>query len=130
MTLIPEIDTFACVAHGDCAVVAPEAFRVDDVAVVIGTAPEDRLREAARACPARRDRRRDGEEVDRADVAALAARAEVAESGSYAATRWRLSTDPPFLPSAVDVRRASGGAAGARRRSRRRSRTPPPRRRS
>ena len=52
MTLIPEIDTFACVAHGDCAVVAPEAFRVDDVAVVIGTVPEDRLREAARACPA------------------------------------------------------------------------------
>jgi len=52
MTLIPEIDTFACVAHGDCAVVAPEAFRVDDVAVVIGTVAEDRLREAARACPA------------------------------------------------------------------------------
>jgi ferredoxin len=52
MTLIPEIDTFACVAHGDCAVVAPDAFRVDDVAVVIGSAPEDRLREAARACPA------------------------------------------------------------------------------
>ena len=52
MTLIPEIDTFACVAHGDCAVVAPQAFRVDDVAVVVGTAPEDQLREAARACPA------------------------------------------------------------------------------
>ena len=34
MTLIPEIDTFACVAHGDCAVVAPQAFRVDDVAAV------------------------------------------------------------------------------------------------
>ena len=52
MTLIPEIDTFACVAHGDCAVVAPQAFRVDDVAVVIGTAPEDVLLDAARACPA------------------------------------------------------------------------------
>jgi ferredoxin len=52
MTLIPEIDTFACVAHGDCAVIAPQAFRVDDVAVVVGTAPDDRLLEAARACPA------------------------------------------------------------------------------
>ena len=52
MTLIPEIDTFACVAHGDCAVVAPQAFRIDDVAVVIGTAPEDVLLDAARACPA------------------------------------------------------------------------------
>ena len=52
MTLIPEIDTFACVAHGDCAVAAPQAFRVDDVAVVTGTAPDDVLIEAARACPA------------------------------------------------------------------------------
>ena len=52
MTLIATIDTDACLAHGDCAEVAPEAFRVDDVAVVIGTASEDRLREAARACPA------------------------------------------------------------------------------
>jgi ferredoxin len=52
MTLIPEIDTFACVAHGDCAVVAPQAFRVDDVAVVVGTAPDDVLLGAARACPA------------------------------------------------------------------------------
>jgi ferredoxin len=52
MTLIPEIDTFACVGHGDCAVVAPQAFRVDDVAVVVGTAPDDVLLEAARACPA------------------------------------------------------------------------------
>lgn len=52
MSLIPEIDAFACVAHGDCAVVAPQAFRVDDVAVVVGTAPDDVLLEAARACPA------------------------------------------------------------------------------
>jgi ferredoxin len=52
MTLVPEIDTFACVAHGDCAVVAPQVFRVDDVAVVTGTAPDDVLIEAARACPA------------------------------------------------------------------------------
>ena len=52
MTLIPEIDSYACVAHGDCAVVAPQAFRVDDVAVVIGVAADDVLVAAARACPA------------------------------------------------------------------------------
>ena len=52
MTLIPEIDTYACVAHGDCAVVAPQAFRLDDVAVVIGVATDDVLVEATRACPA------------------------------------------------------------------------------
>jgi len=52
MTLIPEIDTFSCVAHGDCAVVAPHAVRVDDVAVVVGVALDDALIEAARACPA------------------------------------------------------------------------------
>ena len=42
----------ACLGHGDCAVVAPEAFRVDDLAVVTGTASDERLLEAARACPA------------------------------------------------------------------------------
>jgi ferredoxin len=46
-----EIDEAACAAHGDCEHVAPEVFRVDDVAVVIGTAPIDRLMEAADACP-------------------------------------------------------------------------------
>jgi ferredoxin len=52
MTLIASIDADACLAHGDCAEVAPEAFRVDDVAVVIGQATDDRLLAAARACPA------------------------------------------------------------------------------
>ena len=51
MTLIPYIDDNACVAHGDCVHVAPQAFRLDDVAVVIGEAPDDVLVEAARACP-------------------------------------------------------------------------------
>ena len=46
-----EIDETACAAHGDCEHVAPEVFRVDDVAVVIGTAPPDRLIDAAAACP-------------------------------------------------------------------------------
>lgn len=46
-----EIDEAACAAHGDCAHVAPEVFRVDDIAVVIGTAPVDKLLDAAAACP-------------------------------------------------------------------------------
>jgi ferredoxin len=52
MSLIARIDDHACLGHGDCAAIAPEAFKVDDLAVVIGTAPDDRLRESARACPA------------------------------------------------------------------------------
>jgi len=46
-----DIDEAACAAHGDCEHVAPEVFRVEDVAIVIGTAPLDRLEEAAAACP-------------------------------------------------------------------------------
>ena len=52
MTLIPEIVEGACLAHGDCALVAPGVFTVDDIAHVTGSAPDDVLREAARACPA------------------------------------------------------------------------------
>jgi ferredoxin len=52
MTLIARIDTDACLAHGDCAEVAPEAFRVDDVAVVIGETTDERMLAAARSCPA------------------------------------------------------------------------------
>jgi ferredoxin len=51
MSLIPQIDADACVAHGDCLHVAPQAFRLDDVAVVVGDAPDDVLIEAARSCP-------------------------------------------------------------------------------
>lgn len=46
-----EIDESACAAHGDCEHVAPEVFRVDDVAVVVGSAPPDRLLDAAVSCP-------------------------------------------------------------------------------
>jgi ferredoxin len=46
-----EIDEEACAAHGDCEAIAPEVFQVDDVARVIGTAPDDLVMEAARACP-------------------------------------------------------------------------------
>ena len=52
MTLISAIDADACAAHGDCVDIAPEAFRLDDVAVVIGQTTDDRLVAAARACPA------------------------------------------------------------------------------
>lgn len=51
MTLVPLIDPNACAAHGDCADIAPEIFQVDDVAVVIGTGPDDLMIAAAEACP-------------------------------------------------------------------------------
>jgi ferredoxin len=51
MSLIPKIDEYACAGHGDCAVVAPDIFDVQDIAVVIGTGPDDVIMEAARACP-------------------------------------------------------------------------------
>jgi ferredoxin len=46
-----KIDELSCAGHGDCAVVAPDVFEIDDVAVVVGTAADDVLLEAARACP-------------------------------------------------------------------------------
>ena len=52
MTLVPRIDELACCAHGDCAAIAPGVFRVDEIAVVTGSGPDELLREAARACPA------------------------------------------------------------------------------
>jgi ferredoxin len=51
MTLIPQVDETACAAHGDCADVAPEIFELADVAVVVGSGPDDLVLEAARACP-------------------------------------------------------------------------------
>ena len=47
-----EIDEFACSAHGDCAVIAPKVFRVDDIATVIGTDEPEVILAAAQACPA------------------------------------------------------------------------------
>ena len=52
MRCIAKIDEAACSAHGDCALVAPEVFEVDDVARVIGHAPREVLIEAAESCPA------------------------------------------------------------------------------
>ena len=45
------IDAAACAAHGDCEAIAPEIFAIDDVAVVVGTGPDELLLEAARVCP-------------------------------------------------------------------------------
>jgi len=52
MTLIPNIDEFTCAAHGDCALVAPDVFTVDDIAIVTGEGSDEAILEAARACPA------------------------------------------------------------------------------
>ncbi|MFZ1156120.1 MAG: ferredoxin, partial [Solirubrobacteraceae bacterium] len=46
------IDESACLAHGDCEELAPDVFRVDDIATVVGTAPLERLISIAEACPA------------------------------------------------------------------------------
>jgi len=52
MTLIPVVDAFSCVLHGDCADVAPDVFNIDgDVAEVVGTGPDETIIAAARACP-------------------------------------------------------------------------------
>ena len=48
------IDESACAAHGDCVDTAPEVFELDDVARVIGTAPDEVLLAAAEACRALR----------------------------------------------------------------------------
>ena len=52
MTLIAQIDDQACLGHGDCEAIAPDAFHVDDIAVVVGPTTDDRLRACALACPA------------------------------------------------------------------------------
>jgi ferredoxin len=49
---LPRIDESACLAHGDCAVIAPEVFELEDVAVVVGEGSPDLIIEAAQACPA------------------------------------------------------------------------------
>jgi ferredoxin len=48
-----QIDARACAAHGDCLDIAPDAIALsdDDVAIAIGSAPEDLLVRAAEACP-------------------------------------------------------------------------------
>jgi ferredoxin len=52
MTLIAHVDELACAAHGDCALVAPDSFTIEDIAVVTGAGADDAILAAARACPA------------------------------------------------------------------------------
>jgi len=52
MSHLPVVDESACSAHGDCEHIAPHVFRVEDIAVVIGTGTGEELLEAAQACPA------------------------------------------------------------------------------
>lgn len=52
MTWIPVVDPNECSAHGDCVEVAPQVFRLDDVAVVVGSGPPELIMEAAESCPA------------------------------------------------------------------------------
>jgi len=51
MALVPVIDANACSAHGDCEDIAPEIFRLDEVAVVIGSGSDELMLAAAEACP-------------------------------------------------------------------------------
>lgn len=51
MTYTVQIDSRACVAHGDCVRLAPGVFELDDVARVIGTGPDELLLAAAEDCP-------------------------------------------------------------------------------
>ena len=52
MSYVPHVDAGECAAHGDCAVAAPDVFRVDEVAEVIGTGTPESVLAAAEACPA------------------------------------------------------------------------------
>jgi ferredoxin len=52
MTYVPVVDPNECSAHGDCVEIAPDVFRLDDIAVVIGGDSDERILEAAEACPA------------------------------------------------------------------------------
>lgn len=53
MTLEVQIDDGACLAHGDCAAVAPGVFALTgDVAELVAPGTDAQLRAAARACPA------------------------------------------------------------------------------
>ncbi|MDQ6811545.1 MAG: ferredoxin [Actinomycetota bacterium] len=51
MTYVANIDQSACAAHGDCEAIAPEIFRVDDAARVIGSGPDELMLQAAQICP-------------------------------------------------------------------------------
>ena len=51
MSYLVEIDEGACASHGDCVDLAPDVFALDDVAHVVGSAPDEVLLVAAEGCP-------------------------------------------------------------------------------
>ena len=51
MSYVVKVDDAACAAHGDCAVIAPAVFRIEEVAEVVGQADDAVLVEAAEGCP-------------------------------------------------------------------------------
>jgi ferredoxin len=51
MSYIATVDPGGCIAQGDCVDTAPEVFRLEDTAVVIGSGPDDLILAAAEACP-------------------------------------------------------------------------------
>lgn len=51
MSYVAKIDESSCIAQGDCVELAPQAFRLDDHAVVIGAAEDAVLMAAAEGCP-------------------------------------------------------------------------------
>jgi ferredoxin len=52
MTLVPRVDPDLCTAHGECVEIAPDVFRLEQTAEVIGTGPSELVLEAAELCPA------------------------------------------------------------------------------
>jgi ferredoxin len=53
VTHVRQVDEDACKASGACVNTAPEVFELEDVSKVVGTAPDDVLLAAAKACPKR-----------------------------------------------------------------------------
>ena len=51
MSYTVEVDDTACAAHGDCVEIAPEIFALEDVAVVVGSGPDELALAAAEGCP-------------------------------------------------------------------------------
>ncbi|HUB76887.1 MAG TPA: ferredoxin [Solirubrobacteraceae bacterium] len=51
MTYVAQVDAGACSAHGDCEDIAPEIFRLEDIAIVHGSGPDELMLAAAEACP-------------------------------------------------------------------------------
>jgi ferredoxin len=51
MPYLATIDAAACAAHGDCEAIAPEIFAVENVAVIVGSGPDELVLQAARLCP-------------------------------------------------------------------------------